>query len=178
MNTDRATVERVAESLDWLDLSIFAADTVRHATALLRALLDERDEALVRVANLMSHGESAQDAYDIEINKLLRERDEARELAKRWRDVYEWDAIKDPLPVYHFPWEPSAPAPESEPPWMGKARKDGLISTPEENNETLAAETVTALWSRAIVQAAHEERSEPHVFAELVQQALRVQEKP
>ena len=44
MNTDRATVDRVAESLDWLDLSIFAADTVRHATALLRALLRERDE--------------------------------------------------------------------------------------------------------------------------------------
>ena len=72
MNTDRATVERVAESLDWLDLSIFAADTVRHATALLRALLDERDEA--------------------------------RELAKRWRDAYEWDAL-DPTPEYNFPWE-------------------------------------------------------------------------
>ena len=40
-----------------------------------------------------------------EIERLLRERDEARELAVRWRDVYEWDAIKDPLPEYYFPWE-------------------------------------------------------------------------
>ena len=31
--------------------------------------------------------------------------DVARELAKRWRDAYEWDAVGDPLPVYNFPWE-------------------------------------------------------------------------
>ena len=47
-----------------------------------------------------------------EIERLRRELDEewartaeARELAKRWRDVYEWDAIEDPLPVFNFPWE-------------------------------------------------------------------------
>ena len=47
-----------------------------------------------------------------EIARLTRELDEerartaeARELAKRWRDAYEWDAVGDPLPVYNFPWE-------------------------------------------------------------------------
>ena len=38
------------------------------------------------------------------LRELLRERDEARELAKLWRDAYEWDST-DPLPVYNFPWE-------------------------------------------------------------------------
>ena len=68
-------------------------------------LTRELDEERARVANLMSHGEAAQDAHDIEINKLLRERDEARELAKRWRDVpVEFD-IEDPRPAFYFPWE-------------------------------------------------------------------------
>ena len=47
-----------------------------------------------------------------EIARLTRELDEerartaeARELAKRWRSAYEWDAVGDPLPVYNFPWE-------------------------------------------------------------------------
>ena len=38
------------------------------------------------------------------IERLGRERDEARELAKQWRDVYEWD-YDGPLPTYNFPWE-------------------------------------------------------------------------
>lgn len=36
------------------------------------------------------------------------------------------------------------------------------------SHETLSPETITRLWSEAIVQAAVEQRSEPHVFAELV----------
>ena len=54
----------------------------------------------------------SRDMIEAEVGRLRRERDEeraltaeARELAKRWRDVYEWDAIEDPLPVYNFPWE-------------------------------------------------------------------------
>ena len=39
------------------------------------------------------------------IERLGRERDEARALAKRWRDVYEWDGIDAPLPDYFFSWE-------------------------------------------------------------------------
>ena len=38
------------------------------------------------------------------IERLGRERDEARALAKLWRDLYEWD-YDGPLPTYHFPWE-------------------------------------------------------------------------
>ena len=151
MNTDRATVERVAESLDWLDLSIFAADTVRHATALLRALLAEVErlnvwasdshvtELEARITTLLDERQLAAaiavrafaEEYDrllaggptvghyvtatefaqrwcqpnVEVSALLAERDEARALAKRWRDVYEWDAIEDPLPTYNFPWQ-------------------------------------------------------------------------
>ena len=47
----------------------------------------------------------SRDMIEAEVGRLLRERDEARELAVRWRDVYKWDAIKDPLPEYYFPWE-------------------------------------------------------------------------
>jgi len=54
----------------------------------------------------------SRDMIEAETGRLRRERDEARALAKLWRDVYEWDAIKDPLPEYHFPWEPSATATE------------------------------------------------------------------
>ena len=68
MNTDRQSVERVANTLalhwNYVDEP--------HPAALLRALLAERDEA--------------------------------RALAKRWRDLYEWD-YDGPLPTYHFPWE-------------------------------------------------------------------------
>ena len=42
---------------------------------------------------------------EAEMGRLRRELDEARALAKQWRDVYEWDAIEDPLPIFNFPWE-------------------------------------------------------------------------
>jgi len=39
------------------------------------------------------------------LRELLRERDEARALAKMWRDVpVEFD-IEDPRPTFYFPWE-------------------------------------------------------------------------
>jgi len=44
------------------------------------------------------HGEAAD-----EIERLRRERDEARKLAVLWRAAYEWDSTK--IPTYHFPWE-------------------------------------------------------------------------
>ena len=71
MNSDRETVERVAERLRRVD----------------PGSLTERMEAAAL------------------LRELLRERDEARELAVRWRDVYEWDAIGHPLPAFYFPWE-------------------------------------------------------------------------
>ena len=46
----------------------------------------------------------SRDMIEAEMGRLLRERDEARELAKLWRDLYEFDCI-DPLPEYYFPWE-------------------------------------------------------------------------
>lgn len=36
------------------------------------------------------------------------------------------------------------------------------------NHETLSPETITRLWSEAITRASIEQRSEPHVFAELL----------
>ena len=47
----------------------------------------------------------SRDMIEAEMGKLRQERDEARELAKRWRDVYEWDGIDAPLPDYFFSWE-------------------------------------------------------------------------
>ena len=101
MNTDRETVERVVEVLDDTDaceqyepesniarcitappqsMDWWCLPCIRKYTAaMLRALLNERDEERARTA-------------------------EARELAKRWRDLYEFDCI-DPLPEYYFPWE-------------------------------------------------------------------------
>ena len=76
MNTDKETVGRVANTLA---LHWGYVDEPHPAT-LMRELLRERDEERARTA-------------------------EARALAKLWRDVYEWDAIKDPLPEYYFPWE-------------------------------------------------------------------------
>ena len=47
----------------------------------------------------------SRDMIEAETGRLRRERDEARALAKLWRDVYEWDSIENPLPEYYFPWE-------------------------------------------------------------------------
>ena len=46
----------------------------------------------------------SRDMIEAEMGRLRRERDEARELAKQWRDVYEWDCDGRPIPTYHFPW--------------------------------------------------------------------------
>ena len=151
MNTDRVTVERAAEVLDDTDeceqyepesniarcitappqsMDWWCLPCIRKYTAaMLRALLNERDEERaeaeqwrVRCAGCLTaaEGHTSDPANDgdygwtlayqrtLELRQaydaLLQERDEARELAKRWRDLYEFDCI-DPLPEYYFPWE-------------------------------------------------------------------------
>jgi len=79
MNTGRATVERVA---GWL---LDDADVIH------------QDVKCQETCEYCEAGRM--------LRALLDERDEARALAKQWRDVYEWDAIGHPLPAFYFPWE-------------------------------------------------------------------------
>ena len=94
MNTDRETVERVVEVLDDTDAC-------------------EQYEPESNIARCITAPPQSMDWWCLPcirkytadmLRALLDERDEARGLARRWRDVYEWD-YDGPLPTYYFPWE-------------------------------------------------------------------------
>ena len=85
MNTDRESVERVA------------------ATILELVERDRSMNAIWTKPGIALHAHAIENAASM-LRALLAERYEARALAKRWRDLYEWD-YDGPLPTYHFPWE-------------------------------------------------------------------------